>query len=573
MGEDSPLLTPEPSPGDVAARQKREEEEEDRLLTPEPERTASRLESSATLGNGLKRKSTEDLGGAIKQTRTESTLSLGGTMAVGPSSAEKYKKIKKVGVGAYGAVFMAENLVTKEICAVKVTTRKEDPQFGGFPVSLLREIVILRSLKHDNIVQLHELAQTSSGDTLMVMEYCQSSLLELLNSRKHDLSFSEVKYIIRQVLDATRHMHERGILHRDLATKNVLFNLSGEIKVCDFGISRFAFGQDEEFGFVPAKNLENPNMIVSLPYRAVELLLGQAVYGPALDVWSAGCILGEILLCQGGARRTFFGGDPENPNKTPQATVEEIFRICGRPTETSWPGHSRLPLFKGYASTSAVIDRLMPHSEQADERAFIRRFFTSGVGECAHRKYHLTESCFDHMGGLLTLCPDRRQTAAEALGHSFFKEKPLPEWHAWHWATNTSDIARGDEMKRQEKDAGDEARTLLRKLSGVDVSKSSGGADGKKAGDAPKTAKEAAKEALERRASERKKQEEQRLAAEARARQAAEAKKAAAGRPGGDSEKMPPGWSKHWSSSKQRYYYHDQKSGKNLWHPPSASGR
>eukprot|EP00420_Gonyaulax_spinifera_P020542 CAMPEP_0197908352 /NCGR_PEP_ID=MMETSP1439-20131203/66687_1 /TAXON_ID=66791 /ORGANISM="Gonyaulax spinifera, Strain CCMP409" /LENGTH=69 /DNA_ID=CAMNT_0043529841 /DNA_START=30 /DNA_END=235 /DNA_ORIENTATION=- len=69
------------------------------------------------------------------------------------------------------------------------------------------------------------------------MEFCQSSLLELIHSQKHDLSFSEIKYIIRQVLDATGHLHAHGILHRDLATKNVLFNLSGEIKVCDFGIS------------------------------------------------------------------------------------------------------------------------------------------------------------------------------------------------------------------------------------------------------------------------------------------------------------------------------------------------
>merc|ERR1712125_298584 len=143
----------------------------------------------------------------------------------------------------------------------------------------------------------------------------------------------------------------------------------------------------------------------------------------------------------GGVRRTFFGGDPDSPNRTAQATVEEIFRICGRPTDSSWPNHARLSLFKQYASTSATLDRLPPHAEHSDERAFIRRFFTSGVGECAHRKYHLTESCFDHMGGLLTLCPDRRNKAAEALDHNFFKEKPLPEWHAWHWATNSSDIA------------------------------------------------------------------------------------------------------------------------------------
>eukprot|EP00438_Fugacium_kawagutii_P020797 Skav232990 [mRNA] locus=scaffold4966:45815:62377:+ [translate_table: standard] len=106
----------------------------------------------------------------------------------------------------------------------------------------------------------------TGGDELPDFD-SQASLLELIHSPKHDLSFSEIKYIIRQVLDATGCLHRRGILHRDLATKNVLFNLSGEIKVCDFGISRLAFGQDDDLGFISAKGLEPPNMIVSLPYR------------------------------------------------------------------------------------------------------------------------------------------------------------------------------------------------------------------------------------------------------------------------------------------------------------------
>lgn len=560
MGEDSPLLTPDAAV-DVAVKRRREVNEEDPLLTPEDQRR-----SEAPTNGRAKRKLDEEpppSGGAALQpvlSRNDSTLSAQG----GQSSAEKYKKIKKVGVGAYGSVFMAENTETKEIVAVKVTSRKEDPIMGGFPLSLLREIAILRSLKHENIVQLHELAATPSGDPLMVMEYCQSSLLELLNSRKHDLSFSEVKYVIRQVLDATRHMHERGILHRDLATKNVLFNLSGEIKVCDFGISRFAFGRDEELGFISAGNLENPNMIVSLPYRSVELLLGQADYGPALDVWSAGCILGEILLCQGGVRRTFFGGDPENPNRTPQATVEEIFEICGRPTEQTWPGLTKLPLLKQYASTSSKINFLPAHTGEFahEERGFIRRFFSSGVGKCAHTKYSLTEACFDLLGCLMSLCPAQRQSAEEALRHSFFSEKPMPEWHAWHWSLASNEIARGDDMKRQHRDAGDDARTMLRKLNSGDGGGGGGGGGGDGATEAPKSAKERAKEAMDKRGMERKQQEERLLAAQRQA--------GAAGGDAEEGEKMPPGWTKHWSSSKQRYYYHDGKIGQNQWHQPTT---
>jgi len=443
---------------------------------------------------------------------------------------------------------MSENTETKEIVAVKVTTRLEDPMLGGFPLSLLREICILKRLKHDNIVKIHEVAATPQGDPLIVMEYCQSSLLELLNSRGHDLSFSEVKYIVRQVLDATNYMHVKGILHRDLATKNVLFNLSGEIKVCDFGISRVAFGQDEEHGFVSATDMENPNMIVSLPYRSIELLLGQCDYGPALDVWSCGCIMGEILLCQGGNRRTFFGGEAGNPNKTPQSTCEEIFTICGKPIEETWPGFSKLPLLKNYCNTGLRMERPRAQTGIGDERHFIRNFFQN-EGKGASQKYSLTEGCFDLMGGLLTVCPARRSTAADALNHPFFNEKPVAEWHAWHWALANQDIARGDDMRRQEGDKADDARRMLRELQKKEAKPEGDEAGG---GKSLKEKASLAKEAAERRASEKKQLEEQRAAQKQK----------------GDSEKLPPGWTKHWSSSKQRYYYHDNRTGNNRWDAP-----
>eukprot|EP00747_Dinoflagellata_sp_TGD_P212881 gnl/TRDRNA2_/TRDRNA2_85920_c0_seq1.p1 gnl/TRDRNA2_/TRDRNA2_85920_c0~~gnl/TRDRNA2_/TRDRNA2_85920_c0_seq1.p1 ORF type:complete len:564 (+),score=141.04 gnl/TRDRNA2_/TRDRNA2_85920_c0_seq1:70-1761(+) len=556
--DDGALLTPEAEVGG-----KREQEQ---LLTPESERE-KRVRGGGSKGkasteqpktqppaatasdgtNGNKRKAEEDANGPAK--RTDSGLE---------GNMNNYRKIKKVGVGAYGSVFMAENTETKEIVAVKVTSRNEDPVLGGFPLSLLREIGILRKLSHDNIVKIHEVSKTAAGDPLIVMEFCQSSLQELLNSRKHGLSFSEVKYVIRQILDATNHMHEKGILHRDLATKNVLFNLSGEIKVCDFGISRKAFGQDPEYGFLPAKDLENPNMIVSMPYRAIELLLGDNAYGPALDVWSCGCILGEILLCQGGKRQTLFGGEPGNPNKTPQTTVEAIFEMLGKPTDETWPGFSKLSLLKEYAKTSARIEKAKAHKEVGEERAFLRKFFMSGDGQCATQKYSLTESCFDLMGKLLTLCPADRNTAREALTHRLFTDKPYPEWHAWHWALADKDISKADQMRKAATSPplGDErsAQDLLREISKEEDRRKGPEKDP----DTGKTLQEKTKEALLKRANDKKMAEEKKAAA----LKAAAEKKAAA------SEKLPPGWTKHFSASKQKYYYHDQKTGQNRWDPP-----
>eukprot|EP00928_Gymnodinium_smaydae_P002368 TRINITY_DN10840_c0_g1_i2.p1 TRINITY_DN10840_c0_g1~~TRINITY_DN10840_c0_g1_i2.p1 ORF type:complete len:192 (-),score=54.55 TRINITY_DN10840_c0_g1_i2:54-629(-) len=187
-----------------------------------------------------------------------------------------------------------------------------------------------------------------------------------------------------------------------------------------------------------------------------------------------------------------------------------------------------------------------------EERMFLRKFFASGAGKCAHSKYSLTEACFDLLGSLCTLCPEKRQTAKDALKHNFFAEKPMPEWHAWHWAMGNSEIARGNDVKRQERDAGDDARAMLRKLSS-NFEDSGAPGEAKGAGQ-PKTMKERRLEELERRANEKRQQEERRKAAR-------------------KEEELPPGWTKHWSSSKQRYYYHDSATGENRWSPPTATAR
>eukprot|EP00913_Durusdinium_trenchii_P000422 g386.t1 len=442
-------------------------------------------------------------------------------------SAEKYRKIEKVGV---------EHARVEEIVAIKAASRKEDPVFGGFPLSLLREINILRSVRHENIVQLHEVAHTTQGDPLLVMEFCQASLLELIHSPKHDLSFSEIKYIIRQVLDATGCLHRRGILHRDLATKNVLFNLSGEIKVCDFGISRVGFGEesDDDLGFISAKALEPPNMIVSLPYRAIELLLGETKYGPKLDIWSVGCILAEILLCQTGRRQPFFGGSLENPNKNPTMYVEEIFQIMGKPTDETWPGLHKLPLLKSY--NTGKISSAKSHKEQGDERVFLRRFFRSQDGKPADTKYCLTESFFELLAGLLS---SGGPAHAEALQHPFFtKEKPVPEWHAWHWALASAEIPRGDKKAKAEED---ETKKLLKQLSREEMG--AGGEEDKG------HSKGGAKAVLEKwkEQAEKRQQEELKRSSSTKSLKAVEVE--------------VPGWTKHWSSSKQRYYFHNSKTG------------
>jgi len=188
MEDDSPLLTPEePRRAEPdASRAKQNRRDDSPLLTPEEPRQeadASRVKHAKRPRPAAEAAAPEEPEVAFCRSDSSTLGAFGKT-----SSAEKYRKIEKVGVGAYGNVFKAENCETKEIVAIKVTFRQEDPLVGGFPVSLLREIGILKRVRHENIVQIHEVAHTPQGDPLVVMEFCQASLLELIHSQKTCLS-------------------------------------------------------------------------------------------------------------------------------------------------------------------------------------------------------------------------------------------------------------------------------------------------------------------------------------------------------------------------------------------------
>jgi len=226
--------------------------------------------------------------------------------------------------------------------------------------------------------------------------------------------------------------------------------------------------------------------------------------------------------------------------------VEEIFQIMGKPTDETWPNLHKLPLLKTY--NTGKISSAKSHKEQGDERVFLRRFFRSQEGKPADTKYCLTESFFELLAGLLALCPAQRMTAADALQHAFFtKEKPVPEWHAWHWALASAEIPRGDKKAKPEQD---ETKKLLKQLSKEEMGlgeeeKGQGGHKG------PKAVLEKWREQAEKR-----QQEELKRSSSTKSIKVA-------------ANEDIPGWTKHWSSSKQRYYYHNSKTGKNSWTLPS----
>merc|ERR1740121_1460660 len=148
------------------------------------------------------------------------------------------------------------------------------------------------------------------------------------------------------------------------------------------------------------------------------------------------------------------------------------------------------------------------HSSRGDEVSFVTRFFLSGAGKCASAKYSLPTSCYDLLGGLMTLCPARRMTAEDALKSAFFiSEKPTPEWHAWHWALASKEIPRGND--KQNRDEADNKESLMKELNCteafVEVKTTSG------AEPTLMSTKDKMKRDMEQRANERKQREQEEI--------------------------------------------------------------
>lgn len=161
-----------------------------------------------------------------------------------------------------------------------------EKELNGFPITSLREINLLLKLNHENIVNVKEIVVGSNIDKIyIVMEYLNHDLKSLMEKMKTKFQLGEVKTLMIQLLNAIAYMHSNWVLHRDLKTSNLLINDQGILKVGDFGLAR-------EYGS-PLKPYTE--VVVTLWYRAPELLLKSKEYSCPIDIWSIGCIFGELL--------------------------------------------------------------------------------------------------------------------------------------------------------------------------------------------------------------------------------------------------------------------------------------
>ncbi|KAK7945502.1 hypothetical protein WMY93_001230 [Mugilogobius chulae] len=308
---------------------------------------------------------------------------------------QKYEKLEKIGEGTYGTVFKAKNRETHEIVALKRVRLDDDDE--GVPSSALREICLLKELKHKNIVRLHDVLHSDKKLTL-VFEYCDQDLKKYFDSCNGDLDPETVKSFMYQLLKGLAFCHSRNVLHRDLKPQNLLINRNGELKLADFGLAR-AFG-------IPVRCYSAE--VVTLWYRPPDVLFGAKLYSTSIDMWSAGCIFAELANA---GRPLFPGNDVDDqlkrifryPFKLFVVLAHTVYlsltlrTLLGTPTEEQWPTMTKLPDYKPYpmypATTSLV--NVVPK---------------------------LSSTGRDLLQNLLKCNPVQRISAEEALQHPYFAD-------------------------------------------------------------------------------------------------------------------------------------------------------
>ncbi|KAK7401955.1 hypothetical protein VNO78_13851 [Psophocarpus tetragonolobus] len=297
-----------------------------------------------------------------------------------PRKADTFERFHKIGQGTYSTVYKARDLTHQKIVALKrVRFDNLDVESVKF---MAREILVLRRLDHPNIIKLEGLITSQTSRSMyLVFEYMEHDLTGLASSPTIKFSEPQVKCYMQQLLSGLDHCHSRGVLHRDIKGSNLLIDNNGILKIADFGLANF---------IDPHHKVPLTSRVVTLWYRPPELLFGASNYGVAVDMWSTGCILGEL-----------YCGRPILPGKTEVEQLHRIFKLCGSPSEDYWR------------------KMRMPHSTVFRPPHHYRRCVAETFKEFPSSATRLIET-------LLSLDPTLRGTAAAALKSEFFSSEPLP---------------------------------------------------------------------------------------------------------------------------------------------------
>ena len=291
--------------------------------------------------------------------------------------ADRYQVISKLGEGAYGKVYLAEDLKNKNQ-KVAVKQLKSSSVEEGVPISSLREISLLKELNHINIVKLMDVVHLQNN-IVLVFEYVETDLKIMLKKNNNKgLEPKLYKSFLYQLLKGIQHIHRMKILHRDIKSENLLISKDNKLKITDFGLAR-GYG-------LPIKNFRND--VVSLWYRAPDILLGNEHYERSVDMWSIGCIFGEMV-----SGKILFKGFSENDQ------LRKIFEVLGTPNEKWYKFYMEYPEWEKQKLTEISLP-----------------------GNWKNVLPNLDDDGIDLISKLLELDPEKRILAPEALEHPFFKD-------------------------------------------------------------------------------------------------------------------------------------------------------
>lgn len=304
--------------------------------------------------------------------------------------SKSFKIISTIGQGSYGVVYKAEDQETKELSAIKVFLNQNN-SIGLLP-NIVREISLLKELNHPNIIKLKGI-YLGINEVEINLEYCENDLTKFIKLNKDNpqiYNIETIKNILIQIFRGVSEIHSSGIIHRDLKPSNVLMSNDNTVKIGDFSISRTYNLPYNKYS----------KEIMTLWYKAPEIFLGSNSYSISIDVWSIGCIFGELLT-----------GNPifQCDNELSMLNIlTEVFGNFITENGLILPGAKYFDFF--FKWEEYFVNKKM-------KGIGLRNYISK------NSLFEITEDMFDLLNSLLQIDPTKRISCIEALNHPFFTSK------------------------------------------------------------------------------------------------------------------------------------------------------